>query len=127
MTAKLYDVNRIAFYTTPLIYEDISYPVVADEIHICMYKLTWINSSWMFHCVWPNDRSLGHMVNTHACKHASPAPACTAAAKKVWGTSGAMEALSHIIAHQWRARYGKGNKDYIELVCVLVEGVLPSR
>ena len=47
--------------------------------------------------------------------------------KQVWGTSGAMEALSHIIAHQWRARYGKGNKDYIELVCVLVEGVLPSR
>jgi len=28
---------------------------------------------------------------------------------------------------QGMARDGKGNKDYIELVCVLVEGVLPSR
>ena len=129
MTAKLYDVNRIAFYTTPLIYEDISYPVVADEIRICIYKLTWINSSWMFHCVWPNDRSLGHMVNTHACKHASPAPACTAAKKsgvpvvpwKLYPTS----LLTG--GGQGMARDGKGNKDYIELVCVLVEGVLPSR
>ena len=104
--------------------------MVADEIRICIYKLTWINSSWMFHCVWPNDRSLGHMVNTHACKHASPAPACTAAAKKsgVPVVPWKLYPTSLLTGGgQGMARDGKGNKDYIELVCVLVEGVLPSR